>query len=139
MVPVRKFQSEGGAPLKRRTWNWKQSWPTRRFSFFWQAWAAERERAQCQSSRRLPEKGGLEVLIAISLPFSVEEARREVALEVLGKLSVAGFPMFVYDHAETENRALAAGVQESMKKANEIISEEVARRVQKCQMLGADA
>lgn len=45
---------------------------------------------------------GLNVLAAVSLPFSFEHSRRRVALESLHRLREIGVPVFVHDHAEAE-------------------------------------
>ncbi|QDZ26565.1 hypothetical protein [Noviherbaspirillum sp. UKPF54] len=86
---------------------------------------------------QIAQDKGLEVLAAVTLPFTVEGARRQAALEGLRTLNATGISSFVYDLAEAESHAPESGMDESLKNANQIIGDEVVRRVEKYRLLVA--
>jgi cell division protein FtsZ len=53
---------------------------------------------------RIARDMGLNVFAAVTLPFSFERSRRLVALESLHRIRELGVPVFVHDHAVTEDR-----------------------------------
>ncbi|WP_083491832.1 hypothetical protein [Pseudomonas taeanensis] len=75
---------------------------------------------------------GLEVCVAITLPFAFEAARREAALKGLEDLRSLGLSVLVHDHAEAievVDRSADFGLIEILETAGKVLAPAVSRQI----------
>ena len=66
---------------------------------------------------------GLNLLVAVTLPFRVEADRREVALSALKELDAIGATIITHDHAEQTTGSM--GLEEALAKSGEGLAQRV--------------